>query len=271
MLRRIAVIFDDETRPDTTGVYCRKALECLAKVQHFRPSDLATIPAGAFDLYLRIDDGHDYQLPAWLRPCAWWVIDTHIDFANRLERAREFDFVFAAQRNGAERLRTEGVTSATWLPLACDPDLHGKEETGKTFDLCFVGNIMPGPRAELIALLQQRFRNMFVGRCYFKEMCRTYSASRIVFNRSIADDVNMRVFEALASGSLLMTNDLASNGQAELFHDGLHLATYREPEELLDKVAFYLAHEESRERIAAAGRAEAVAKHTYRHRMEEML
>ena len=52
-------------------------------------------------------------------------------------------------------------------------------------------------------------------------MARIYSASRIVFNRSIKDDVNMRVFEALASGSLLLTNDLAANGQAELFRDGV--------------------------------------------------
>ncbi len=39
-------------------------------------------------------------------------------------------------------------------------------------------------------------------------MARTYSAARTVFNRSIKNDINMRVFEALASGSLLVTNDL---------------------------------------------------------------
>ena len=89
-------------------------------------------------------------------------------------------------------------------------------------------------------------------------MARTYSAARIVFNRSIKNDVNMRVFEALACGSLLLTNDLSDNGQAELFRDGVHLATYREPEDLLDKLAFYLRRESMRERIAAAGRAEAI-------------
>ena len=59
-------------------------------------------------------------------------------------------------------------------------------------------------------------------------MARVYSASRVVFNRSIRNDVNMRVFEALACGSLLVTNDLAENGQDELFQDRVHLATYRE-------------------------------------------
>ena len=68
-----------------------------------------------------------------------------------------------------------------------------------------------------------------------------------------------------------MTNDLSENGQEELFRDGVHLATYRDPEELLDKVRFYLRHEPLREQIAAAGRAEAVTRHTYTHRMRAIL
>jgi hypothetical protein len=102
-------------------------------------------------------------------------------------------------------------------------------------------------------------------------MARIYSASRVVFNRSIKDDVNMRVFEAVACGSLLLSNDLTENGQAEFFQDGMHHVTYRDSVGLLQKIADYLAHPYQRERIAAAGRAEALAEHTYRHRMERML
>ena len=137
--------------------------------------------------------------------------------------------------------------------------------------MAFVGNVFPGPRAELLALLRRRYPRSFIGNAYFDEMARTYSAARAAFNRSIKNDVNMRVFEAVACGSMLMTNDLADNGQDELFRDGVHLATYRGPEEMLDKLAFYLGREEVRERIAATGRAEAIEKHTYRHRMERLL
>jgi hypothetical protein len=66
---------------------------------------------------------------------------------------------------------------------------------------------------------------MFVGRAYFEEMARAYSAARLLFNRSLKNDVNMRVFEAVACGSLLFKNDLGNNGQDELFRDGVHLAT----------------------------------------------
>jgi hypothetical protein len=122
---RIALVFDDATRPETTGVYCRRALEQMAQITFFRPSQVAEVPREGFDLYLNIDDGMRYLWPEELRPCAWWVIDTHIDFQWCLEKARGFDFVFAAQRDGAALLRQEGIATAEWLPLACDAEIHG--------------------------------------------------------------------------------------------------------------------------------------------------
>ena len=119
----------------------------------------------------------------------------------------------------------------------------------------------------LKGLIQQRFPNTFVGRKFFEEMAQTYSASRIVFNRSIRNDVNMRVFEAVACGSLLVTNDLAENGQAELFADGVHLVTYRDADELLRIRA---EHAERRVLPLRAGiveqRFQAVALQSLRHR-----
>src|SRR5262249_48000855 len=163
--------------------------------------------------------------PADLRPCAWWAIDTHLNFDWCLKKAGRFDCVFAAQQDGAERLHQEGIGSSHWLPLACDPAVHRKHEVRKQYDVAFVGNVFPGPRAELLELIGQHFRNTFVGNCYFEELAKTYSACRIAFNRSIRNDINMRVFEALACGSMLLTNDLRDNGQEELFRDGVHLVT----------------------------------------------
>jgi glycosyltransferase involved in cell wall biosynthesis len=269
-IQRVAVVFDDRLRPDTTGGYVRKALERLVEVVHFQPGERDQIPTG-FDLYLCVDDDAEHALPDRLRPLAYWAVDTHRDFDVRLERARRADFVFAAQRDGAERLRREGVETAVWLPLGCDPEIHRRHDIDKEHDIAFVGHVFPGPRADLLELLAARFPNHFIGQVYLEEMARTYSASRIVFNRSILNDVNMRVFEALACGSLLVTNDLSENGQGELFRDGEHLVTYRSGEELVEKVAYYLEHEDERERIASAGRAEVMAKYTYRHRVERLL
>ncbi len=269
-LRRVAIIFDKQLRPDTTGVYCERALRGLIAVEHVSPSDLERISPKDFDAFLFIDDSLAYRIPDGLRPRACWVIDTHLGYERCRERALGCDLVFAAQRNGAERLQQDGI-DARWLPLACDPEVHRRYQVPLEFDWCFVGTVRAGRRPELLRHLQQRFPRGFIGQRYFDEMARTYSASKLVINQSVRDDVNMRVFEAAACGSLLLTNDLRDNGQAELLQDGVHCAVYHNEEELDEKLAYYLQHDAEREQIAAAGCREVLAKHTYRHRMQTIL
>ncbi|MGE0605923.1 MAG: glycosyltransferase [Pirellulales bacterium] len=269
--RRVAIVFENQSRPETTGFYCRRALGELTDVEHFLPNELASLAAKDFDLFLNVDDGFRYRWPRHLRPSAYWAIDTHLDPEWAQTKARDFDYVFAAQRDGAAQFQAAGLATAAWLPLACDPHFHRPHEVNKEFDVCFIGNLFPGERSDLVRLLQQHFPKSLVARRYFEEMAKAYAESRVVFNRSLRNDINMRVFEAVACGSLLLTNNLSDNGQDELFRDGTHLATYRDSEELLDKVRYYLRHPEIRERIAAKGRQAAHESHTYRRRMEELL
>ena len=134
-IRRVALIFDSVLRPETAGVYCHRALERLVEVEHFQPHELDRVPRQGFDLYLNIDDGLRYHLPPELRPCAFWAIDTHLDFDRCREKAPRFDVVFAAQRDGVEMLRGIGVSSASWLPLACDAEIHRKHDLAKQYDV----------------------------------------------------------------------------------------------------------------------------------------
>lgn len=271
-LQRIAVVFDNRLRPETTGLYVRRALgRLVSHVEHVLPEELNRLEPGRFDAFVCIDDGLRYDWPQRLRPAAWWAIDTHLDYARTLARARQVDVVFAAQRDGTERLLSDGISSAMWLPLACDPHLHQSTVQPPVWDVSFVGNLFPGARTELLQRLTQEFPLSFVGNAYFRDMARIYGCSRLGFNRSVLNDVNMRVFEALAGGPLLLTNDLTDNGQTELFQDGRHLATYSSVEELLEKALFYLAHEDIRRNVAAAGQAEVLARHTYGHRAAEIL
>ncbi|MCC7421115.1 MAG: methyltransferase domain-containing protein [Planctomycetaceae bacterium] len=66
-------------------------------------------------------------------------------------------------------------------------------------------------------------------------------------------------------------NALDDNGQEELFQGGTRLVTYQDESELLERIDWYLRHGRERERVAAEGRREAVARHTYRHRVESIL
>jgi O-antigen biosynthesis protein len=268
---KVAIIYDDCVRPDTTGIYCRRALGEMVEVEHFLPSELSRIPREGFDLYINIDDGLRYRLPRNLRPSIWWAIDTHLDndgwYASKGE---DFDLVFCAQQQGVESLQRSGIP-AIWLPLACDPTIHRPFDVHKEWDFCFVGNLFDGPRSELVRLLQQTYPSHFVGNAYFTDMARVYSASRVVFNRSLRGDLNMRIFEALACQTLLLTDELPDNGLPELFQDGVHLATYRSSSELLQKIAFYLNHPSDCARVAKTGYQLAIQQHSYLKRMQRIL
>lgn len=47
-IHKVALVFDDRTRPETTGVYCRRALESLVDVAFCHPDQLAEIPCHGF-------------------------------------------------------------------------------------------------------------------------------------------------------------------------------------------------------------------------------
>jgi GT2 family glycosyltransferase/Flp pilus assembly protein TadD/2-polyprenyl-3-methyl-5-hydroxy-6-metoxy-1,4-benzoquinol methylase len=266
----VAIIYDDTVRSDTTGGYCLRALRRLAKVTHFRSSSSEPVPPG-FDLYLRIDDDLEVVLPSGLHPAFLWAIDTHRNLPRLRQQARDYDLVFSAQKQGVAQLQETGIDPCEWLPLACDPDIHRRMDVERSYDVGFVGHIFSGPRQQLLEEVMRRFPRSFVGQLPHTEMAEVYSRAKIVVNCSLANDLNMRVFEALSCGALLVTDRLRDNGQEDLFRDRVHLVEYQAVEEALELIGYYLKHEEERRQIAEAGHQEALARHTYEHRMVRVL
>lgn len=233
------------------------------------PSDFHT------DVYFYVDSGLKELQPdigLLTLPKVAYLIDTHVSPELRLAMARHFDSVFMAQKGQIDDYAAAGIEKLHWLPLACSPELHDVPETPRTLDLAYVGSLnseeMPRRQA-LLHRLAALYPDHFIGRAWPHEMAAIYARAKIIVNVSHNRDVNMRVFEALASGALLITDE--SDGLEDLFEDGKHLIVYRKDEDLFDVVAFYLENDEARENIAAAGRAEVYARHTYDHRIAELL
>ncbi len=78
----------------------------------------------------------------------------------------------------------------------------------------------------------------------------------------------MRVFEALCCGSMLLTDD--ADGLADFFTDREHLVIYND-DNIAELAEYYINHKEERERIAEAGRKLVLEKHTYAHRVDEIV
>lgn len=83
------------------------------------------------------------------------------------------------------------------------------------------------------------------------------------------DILTMRVFDVLACGGFLVTQD--SPELRSLFTPDEHLLAVNTPKEMHDAVAWALAHPEDARRIAQAGQAHVLAHHTLSHRLDDML
>lgn len=104
------------------------------------------------------------------------------------------------------------------------------------------------------------------------EMPRIFHLSRINLNmtsKPIQTGLPLRIFDILGCGGFLMTNYQAE--LPEYFEIGVDLEAYSSLDELVDKCAYYLAHEEERKQIALNGYRKVCEQHTYPHRMKTML
>lgn len=211
-------------------------------------------------------------LPDAVSPTAAILIDVHQELQTRAIFARFCDHVFVAQRDFVPQVAMNEHPSVHWLPLAGDPDVHFVNGLARDIDVGFVGKLgYPGTeRRQILSHVLNRFATNDTSAMQTPwEMGRTYSRSKIVFNKSIGGDVNMRVFEALASGALLVT-DRIGNGLNDLLTEGEHYVGYDSAEEAVSQIERYLQHDAERERIARAGQRLLNERHTYECRFKEV-
>lgn len=90
-----------------------------------------------------------------------------------------------------------------------------------------------------------------------------FAGSKINLNislKGIEGGTPLRVMDVLAAGGFILTNYCSET--AELFEEDKEIVMYKTPEELFDKVDYYLRHEKEREAIARRGQAKVLECYT---------
>ncbi len=226
------------------------------------------------DLVLLVDPATlGFPLSDFGTTTAYYAIDSHRKFTRhvREDLVATFDHVFVAQKDYMPRYREAGCRAVHWLPVAHDPALHRPLGLAKTRGIVFVGNPWTGTeRGEVIRRMREE-AGMEVRSAYQQDMVRIYNEAKVVFNRSLSGDLNMRVFEALGCGSFLLT-DRCGNGLEELFRPGQDLVVYDTTEQALELAREYAAAADAeRDAIAARGHATVLKAHTYEDRARAIL
>lgn len=270
---KIAVIFDKLVE-GTTGIYVIRALKELGhEVDHYwlRGADKIV---GKYDLYFRVDHGfYDQDLPEHLKPSAYWALDIHHPHSFKVvtQIHRNYDFLFGCHRTEVEELKLLGI-DIEWLSVACDPAIHVKKQKEIFYDIAFVGGDDGIPRKYILQELRERYPDSFIGQAPFHEMSDLYSSARRGFNYSIRSDVNMRFFETMACGTMLLTNALPREdlGLLNLIPE-IDFIEYKNFDEVFSLVEYYLNHDQKRREIAESGYRKVIKDHTYSHRMRGVL
>ena len=80
---------------------------------------------------------------------------------------------------------------------------------------------------------------------------------------------NSRVFELLGCGAFQLVD--AKKDVRLLFRSGRELVFFDNEKQMLERVRYYLDHPDERAAVARRAREAALAAHTYRHRLAELL
>jgi hypothetical protein len=195
-----------------------------------------------------------------------------------------------------DQIRMAGAKRVEYLPFASDTEYHypvdliAKDKEEYCTDVAFVGN-WEQERENWLSKLEDfnmtiwgtdywktRCKNKFLQKCwqgrpaYGEEMAKVCMSSKINLNILRVQNKgahNMRTFEIPACGGFMLHE--RSDEVLELFEEGKDVACFSTPQELKEKINYYLNHEEERMQMAEAGHKKTAIRYTYLCRAKRIL
>jgi len=228
-----------------------------------------------------------------------WTADVPKLFENLKIAVPYYDYIFCSGSEMIGILKKMGLASKTfWLPFSCDPHYHRplklseEDYTQYKKDIVFVGSYYPNRAKTLeviadmdLAVWGPHWNNLSPdsplkekvvdARLNYDQWVKIYNAAKIVMvihfddGQTPCDQASPKLYEAMACKRCVFVDD-QKDVQA-LFEHEKHVVIFKDKNDLRKKIDYYLKYPEKRAKIAQAGYEEVVKKHTYQHRIQEML
>ncbi|WP_281889210.1 glycosyltransferase [Paenibacillus sp. YYML68] len=257
---------------------------------------------------LNIDTGHMDTIRSHGIRTAVWLTDDPYYTDLTLPLVLHFDTVFTLELSCVDFYRRHGSRDVHYLPFAANPAIFRPKPAlaSHRYEVSFIGSAYWNRVAifDQLAPYLARRRSYICGiwwdrlKAYSQlsssialnkwmsaeETSLYYNGTKIVINlhRATDDDTfnhnsrlisavspNPRTFEIAACGTLQLTD--IRHDIARFYKPGEEIVTYGSAEELLQKLDYYLHHEEERRRIALNALKRTMTEHTYATRMAQML
>jgi glycosyltransferase involved in cell wall biosynthesis/Flp pilus assembly protein TadD len=189
--------------------------------------------------------------------------------------AEKFDIIMSDHdRQHLHFFSEAGFEKVTWIPSF---NIYPHKQPffdNKLYDVSFVGQVgrwHPYRRHVLNHLTEQGIL-LKIFKVPHEKAAEIYAQSLINLNISLNGDLNLRVFEVLSSGGLLLTDRLGSESGLELlFKDGEHFVYFRDEKDLVDKINYFLRYPNEAKEIAKNGYEEYKRNHTPEKKIRELM
>lgn len=210
------------------------------------------------------------------------------------EAIEAYDLFFTKERYAMRSLQQVGLRNLHYLPMYCVPAAHhpltptAEEARRWGAPISFVGNRYTYRERFVLELRDYplrlwgggwqdaddpAIRGMAGPPVFGREKLLVYCASQLSLNHhhpmNDINGVNTRTFELAAAGACQVVDWKDDLGA--LFKPGEELVAYRDLPELRRQLDFYLARPDEARAIGENARRRALAEHTLRHRIEEMI
>ncbi|MEK7083848.1 MAG: glycosyltransferase [Patescibacteria group bacterium] len=203
-----------------------------------------------------------------------------------------YDYFFTIDMLILKRLRDElELNNAFYLPLATEPMPDPFADRTDRYPVSFIGTHNPAlypHREDYFSELKDlglhiwgsegwarsSLKKYFQGRSVGDQRFAIYAQSKIVVDSNWeempAEGLSDRPFEVMGCGALFVTDGIRADIR-RLYDEGTEVIVYKDKDDLKKKVAYYLAHEGEREKIAMAGYQKTLSQHTFTARTTQIL
>ena len=156
-----------------------------------------------------------------------------------------------------------------WWPTAVDTRWFKPDnDIKKDIDLGFVGSLI-GDRMPVLKLLEQTVGLEKFTDILGEDMITLTNRFKIGFNKTIANDINMRTVETTACNIPLVTN--ASPGLDKMYKLDSDVIVYASVKEMVGVCQWLLTDEQARAQIASNGFKRTISSHTYKTRCAQII
>lgn len=167
-----------------------------------------------------------------------------------------------------------------FFPFAMADDIFNSsiDLKKRKYDISFVGGKNTRyyrERKKALESIKKQFKGKYKlsldSNIFLNQLAEHYGQTKIVINHT-ADQINslnMRIFEGMGCGSLVLTDYVP--GQEELFVDKQHYVIYKDHNELIELIDYYLSHLDEAQKIARNGYRYLSSYHTYAHRAQRLI